>query len=62
MERSGRELETNTEVLRNEKAGKYSKSELVQNRQSDGALDNASDTWFYSFDLVLVGPVHQLYR
>ena len=36
--------ETNTEVLRNEKAKKNSKSELVQNRLSDETIDNADDT------------------
>ena len=35
--------ETNTEVLRNEKARKNSKSELVQNRLSDRTIDNAYD-------------------
>ena len=45
MKRSGRGTEpgTNTEVLRNEKARNNSKSELVQNRLSDGAIDNAYD-------------------
>ena len=33
--------ETNTEVLRNEKARNNSKSELVQNRLNDGPIDNA---------------------
>ena len=37
--------ETNTEVLRNVKARKNSKSELVQNRLSDGAIDNAYDNY-----------------
>ena len=37
------EPEINTEVQRNEKTGCNSKSELVQNRLSDGALDNAYD-------------------
>ena len=36
--------ETNTEVLRNEKARNNSKSELVQNRVNDGPIDNAHDT------------------
>ena len=35
--------ETNTEVLRNEKARNNSKSELVQNRLNDGPTDNAYD-------------------
>ena len=38
------EPETNTEVLRNEKARNNSKRELVQNRLSDGAIVNAYDT------------------
>ena len=36
--------ETNTEILRNEKARKNSKSELVENLLNDGATDNAHDT------------------
>ena len=35
--------DTNTEVLRNEKARTNSKTELVQNRLSDRAIDNAYD-------------------
>ena len=36
--------ETNTEVLRNEKARINSKRELVQNRPNDGFIDNAYDS------------------
>ena len=35
--------ETNAEVLRNEKARKNSKSELVQSRLNDGPIGNAYD-------------------
>ena len=36
--------ETNTEVLRNEKAGNNSINEFVENRYNGGPIDNAYDT------------------
>ena len=47
------ELEINTEVLRNEKARNNSKSELVQNRLSNGTIDNAFDSRKWHFDLCI---------